>query len=119
MHLRSFLIAVTALAAGSPSMSNAATETTALQACAKAFAASIASPGAAAPAFKLNYRHGEESGILAQYYGRQFVFLLSAKDPKTGLTMASATCSANFGGTILALKSTPIESSDARLAAGT
>jgi hypothetical protein len=118
MHLRSFLVAVTALAAGSPSMSNAATETSALQTCAKAFAASIASPGAAAPAFKLNYRHGEEAGVLAKYYGRQYTFVLTAQDPKTGLTVASATCSADFGGTILALTPTPIESSDARLAAG-
>jgi hypothetical protein len=118
MHLRSSLFAVTALAAGLPSMSNAATETTALQACAKAFAGSIASPGTAAPAFKLNYRHGEESGVLAQYYGRQYTFVLTAQDPKTGLTVASATCSANFGGTVLALTSTPIDSSDARLAAG-
>jgi hypothetical protein len=119
MHVRNSLIAAAALAASLPSISNAASESTALQACAKAFATSIAAPGASAPSFKLNYHHQDEAGVLAQYYGRQYVFLLSAQDPKTGLTVASATCSADAGGTILALTSTPVASSDARLASGT
>jgi hypothetical protein len=110
MIVRKLLPTAALIAAISPAVSHASTETTALNACAQAFATSLA-PGSAAPAFKLEY-HSESAGPLADYYGSHaFTFYLQARDPKTGLTLARATCSADTRGAVIALTATPLETS--------
>ena len=110
MIIRKLLPAAALIAAISPAVSHASTETTALNACAQAFATSLA-PGAAAPAFKLQYLR-ESAGPLADYYSsHSFTFYLQARDPKTGLTLARATCSASARGALIALTATPLETS--------
>ncbi len=115
MHFRNILLSAAALAALSPSISNATAEQDALKSCAKAFAASIAAPGDAAPTYKVDYR-GQNTGALTAYYERQFTFELKAHNAKTGLTVARATCSVDAAGNIVALISTPLDTAAPALA---
>jgi hypothetical protein len=116
MHIRKLALAAAAIAA-TPSISLAYPESAALNACARAFASSIAAPGSAVPSYKLDYRGAQAQSALANYYGREYTFNLLAHDPKTGVTLASATCSANMRGTSVALSPTPLGSSSPTLAA--
>ena len=110
MTIRKLLLAAAAIAAIAPAAAFASTENTALNACAQAFATSLAS-ASGAPAFKLKY-HSEPTSALGDYYrGHAYTFYLQAQDPKTGSTVARATCSANANGTVVALTATPAETS--------
>src|ERR1700675_1392148 len=117
MDIRKLTLAAAAGAAISPSISHAYPESVALNACAPAFASSIAAPGSAVPSYKLDYRGAQAQSALAHYYGREFTFNLQAHDPKSGVTLASATCSATMRGTIVALTPEPLGSSGPTLAA--
>jgi hypothetical protein len=117
MNKRILFLAAASLAAIAPSLSHAAPESVALNACARAFASSIAAPGASSPAFKLKYHGDQAADGISQYYGHAYTFELQAHDPKTGLAVARATCNTNFGGTVLALTAMPLESAAPTLAA--
>ena len=107
MQFSHVLLAAAAIGAASSAGSTTPTENVALTACAHAFASSIAAPGSAAPTFKLRYLGSQATGGLAENYRREYTFVLQAHDPKTGLPVAQATCSASLKGTILALTATP------------
>jgi hypothetical protein len=110
MTIRKLLLTAASIAAICPAVSHASPENTALNACAQAFATSL-TPGSGTPAFKLKY-HSESAGAWADFYGsHDFTFYLQAHDPKTGLTLASATCSADTRGAVIALTATPPETS--------
>lgn len=110
MTIRKLLLTAASIAAICPAVSHASPENAALKACAQAFATSLAS-GSGTPAFKLKY-HSESADALADYYGSHaFTFYLQAHDPKTGSTLASATCSADTRGAVIALTATPPETS--------
>jgi hypothetical protein len=110
MTIRKLLLAAASIAAIAPAVSFASAENTALKACAQAFATSLAS-ASGAPAYKLKY-HSEPTSALDDYYqGREYTFYLQAHDPKTGSTLARATCSANIDGTVVALTATPADTS--------
>lgn len=110
MTIRKLLLTAAFIAVICPAVSQASPESTALNACAQAFATSLAS-GSGTPAFKLKY-HSESAGAWADFYGsHDFTFYLQAHDPKTGLTLASATCSADTRGTVLALTATQPDTS--------
>lgn len=113
MHIRNLTLAAAAIAAISPSISKANPESVALNACARAFATSIAAPGAAAPSYKVDYRGGQSQSALADYYEREYTFYLRAHSPKTGMTLARATCSTDLSGNILALTTESLDSSPA------
>jgi len=117
MHFRKLVLAAATIAAISPSISNASPEHFALQACARAFASKIASPGSTAPSYKLKYEDDGDAGTAVDYYHRQYTFYLQAHDPKNGSQLASATCSTNMGGVILALTMTPVPAPAPALAA--
>ena len=102
MNIRKLSLAVVAIAACAPVLASASPEDVALHACAKAFAASVAG-GASAPAFKLNYDQKLGTDTIAGYYVRDYSFTMQARDPKTGATLASATCSASNRGAVLSL----------------
>jgi hypothetical protein len=105
MHIRTLLMTVS-LAALAPVVSNAAPETAALKTCTAAFASSLAA-NRATPTVKLNYRGGQPASALAEFYTRDYTFILNANDPKTGLPLARATCSATTGGALLSLSALP------------
>jgi hypothetical protein len=118
MKLRTLVFAAASIAAFLPSLSQASTENAALQACARAFAASVATPGSVAPSFKLRYRSSQVGSSIVDYYSRhEYTFYLQAHDLKTGATLARATCSADPRGTQVALTATPLDGSEVTLAA--
>jgi hypothetical protein len=116
MIIRKLSLAILTIAAIAPVVASASPEDVALNACAKAFASSIAG-GSSTPAFKLNYYDQKlANNSVAAFYARNFSFTLQAQDRKTGTALASATCSADTHGEVLAL--TPvIAASKATLAA--
>jgi hypothetical protein len=118
MNFRTLILSAASIAALSPSVSFASPENAALSACTRAFAASLASPGSSAPAFKLKYRGGAAgSSILDYYSSREYTFYLQAHDLKTGATLARATCTTDTRGTQVALTAAPLNGSEATLAA--
>ncbi|HEY2145550.1 MAG TPA: hypothetical protein VGH12_05725 [Steroidobacteraceae bacterium] len=103
MDIRKLVVSIAAVAAVSPSIAAASPENTALNACASAFAVKIASPGAAPPSYKLQYRGGQSETATAEYYAREYTFYLRANDGKTGQTLARATCSVDTHGAVISL----------------
>ena len=103
MNLRKLSLAILTIAAIAPVVASASPEDVALKACAKAFASSIAG-GSSAPAFKLNYeqKHVVDTTV-AGFYVRNYSFTMQAQDRKTGTALATATCSADTRGEVLAL----------------
>jgi len=101
MNTRKLSLAIILSAAFAPIVASASPEDRALNACAKAFAASIA--GSSAPTFKLSYDHKHGVDTIAGYYARNFSFTMQARDSKTGAALASATCSADKRGNVLDL----------------
>jgi len=110
-------LALASIAALTPVISNASPEKAALNACARAFATSLAAPGAAAPAFKLAYHSNEFAGSMLEFYTREYTFDLNANDPKTGLPIARASCSVDSRGNIVALSPVPLNTVRSTLAA--
>jgi hypothetical protein len=118
MSFRTFILSAASIAAFLPAVSHASPENAALDACVRAFAASMATPGSGAPAFKLKYRSSQPGSAIAEYYsGHEYSFELQAHDPKTGATVARATCTADNRGAQLALATIPLDGRQATLAA--
>src|SRR5271170_3564786 len=106
MYLRRISLVLAATAALAPVLSHASAEADALNACSRAFATSLASPGAAAPTYKA-VLHGSDMGSVAQFYARSFAFYLRANDAKTGAAIARATCSTDARGAVVAFSAVP------------
>jgi hypothetical protein len=117
MNVRNLGLIAAAIAALSPAISQASNERTALNACARAFATSLAAPGAAAPAFKLVYSAAQSSDLLSQFFALEYTFEMHADSPKTGLPIARASCSTNARGAVVALSPIPMEAGRTTLAA--
>jgi hypothetical protein len=118
MNFRTLILGTASIAAFLPSLSQASSETAALGACTRAFAASMAAPGSSAPAFKLKYRSNPAGSAIADYYSRhEYTFYLQAHDHKSGATLARATCTADARGIQVALTTTPLDGLEATLAA--
>ncbi len=117
MKFHHIALAVVTIVSLTPVVSNASPEKASLQACARAFAASVAAPGAAAPSFKLDYRGGQSS-VIADFYPTEYTFTLQAHDPKSGAVVARAVCSTNSRGDVTTLASVPLKTPTATLAAG-
>jgi hypothetical protein len=110
-------LVLASIAALVPVISNASPEKTAMNACARAFASSLAAPGSAVPAYKVAYRGDEYVGSMLAFYTRNYTFDLHANDQKTGLPIARASCSVDSHGTIIALSPVPLTAAHATLAA--
>lgn len=92
MNICTISVSVAAIVALSPAMAHASPEKDALNACAAAFAGSLAAPGAAAPTFKV-----VDGGAI-------------------GMQSASASCSTNSRGAVVALSPVPLEAASLTLA---
>ena len=103
MNLRKISLAAAAVTALSPAISNASPESDALSACARAFATSLAAPGAAAPTFIVKDGSARQATSVGDFFGHQYTFDLYANSNKTGTPIARATCSTNWRGTVVAL----------------
>ncbi|MGB6308057.1 MAG: hypothetical protein WBF89_09705 [Steroidobacteraceae bacterium] len=117
MNYRRIALLLAAGAALAPAVSSASSEKDAINACAHAFASSLASPGSAAPGFKVVFRGNRYSGSMLEFYNRAYVFDLLANDPKTGLPYARATCATDARGAVVALSPVPLDAAPAALAA--
>lgn len=118
MNFRTVLLGAASIAAFLPAVSHSSTENAALGACARAFAASMAAPGSSAPAFKLKYRSSQAQSAFDDYYrAHEYTFYLQARDAKTGATLARATCTSDMRGAQIALTATPLNGTEATLAA--
>ena len=89
-------------------------------ACARAFASSLAAPAMRAPPFKVDYR----GDAVRELDGRlstpaTYTFDLQANNPKTGLPIARASCSTDTRGVVIALSSLPLDGPRTGLAART
>lgn len=109
--IRQVILAAATVAALSPAISNAASERVSLEACAKAFAAKIAAP-AASPGYKLAYR-GSVGSALQDFYRTDYQFTLEAHDPKTGATIARASCSIDWRGSVTEVAAIPLDTKEA------
>jgi hypothetical protein len=116
MKLRMFLMAAATIAAISPAVSNASPEDTAVNACARALASRVATPGSNTPTYRLKYQRGNIDEP-RRWYTKQYVFFLQARDAKTGLPLAGATCSTDLRGVVVALTPAPLDASAPALAA--
>ncbi len=117
MLIRKFVLTCATLAAISPVLANATSERVSAKACAKAFAGSMAAPGAVAPGFKLAY-HASAGSALSSFYASEYTFTLEAHDPKTGAAIARASCSTDYRGVVTGMEVLPLDSKAASLAAG-
>ena len=118
MKFRHIALAAASIAALVPAISSAAPpEKAALNACARAFASSLAAPGAAVPAYKLAYRGDRYVGSMLEFYAREYSFDLNANDLKTGLPIARASCSTDSHGNVVSLSSIPLNSAQPTFAA--
>jgi hypothetical protein len=116
MNFRHISLAIATIAVLVPAVSNASSENAALNACARAFASSLASPGKAAPTFKVVHLQNRSFGSMLAVYEREYVFDLHAND-KTGMAIARASCSTDPHGVVTALSSVPLEAVPPTLAA--
>jgi hypothetical protein len=116
MNFRKITLLAASIAVLTPALSNASPEKSALNACAQAFATSLASSGAPTPSFKVAYKSDEFSASTVEFYNREFTFELHAKDAKTGAEFAHASCSTNSRGAVVALSSLPVQAAPATLA---
>jgi hypothetical protein len=117
MKFRHISLAIATIAVLAPAISNASSENVALNACARAFASSLASPGDAMPAFKVAYVDNRSSGSMLDFYDRQYVFDLHANNLKTGTAIARASCTTDTHGAVIALSLVPLEAVSPTLAA--
>ncbi len=115
MNLRTMSLAA-AIVALSPAMANASPEKDALNACAAAFAASLAAPGAAAPTFKVVDGGTRAVQSVGDFFARDYTFYLFANSQKTGSPIARARCSTNSHGAVVSLLPTPLDAAPAAFA---
>jgi hypothetical protein len=117
MKFRHISLAIATIAVLVPAVSNASPEKAALNACARAFASSLTSPGHAVPAVKVAYFDNRSSGSMFDFYDRGYVFDLHANNEKTGTAIARARCTTDTHGSVIALSSVPLGAAPPTLAA--
>jgi hypothetical protein len=118
MKYRIIGLALATIASTVPAISQASTEKDALNSCVRTFAASLAAPGAGASAYKVEYRGTQYvQSVVAEVYRRGYTFHLLARNGKTGLALAQATCETDSHGAVVAMSPLPPESPLPALAA--
>lgn len=108
VKFRTFGLAA-AIAVLAPVICKASPETSALNACARAFASSLASPGTAAPAFKVVYGDSGNATTAIVFFERDYAFDLYANNRKSGLLIARAHCSSDVRGSVVSLSLIPLD----------
>jgi hypothetical protein len=107
MNIRRFALAAAAVL--SPIICTASPESAALNACARAFASSLAAAGSAPPAFKVVYGGERNVSSATDFFARTYIFDLHARNQKTGLPIARASCSTDLRGSVISLSSIPLD----------
>lgn len=108
MNIRKISLAVLTVAALTPALSNASVERASVKACASAFASSIATPGSPS-GYKIDYRGNYSGSTLTDFYPSDATFALEARNPKTGVAIARATCSVDSQGKVQSITAVPLD----------
>jgi hypothetical protein len=116
MKYRIVGLTLAAIASLAPAISQASTEKDALDSCVRTFAASLAAPGASAPAYKVEYRGNQYVQMPMEIYNRGYTFHLLAKS-KTGSPLAQMLCATDSRGTVMSMSPLPAQSTLLSLAA--
>ena len=118
MKFRIIGLALATIASAAPAVSQASTEKDALNSCVRSFAASLTAPGATVPAYKVEYRGNQYvQSAVAEVYSRGYTFHLLARNGKTGLSLAQATCETDSRGAVVAISPLPADNPLPALAA--
>jgi hypothetical protein len=117
MKYRIIGLALATIAATAPAISQASTEKDALNSCVRTFAASLAASGVEVPEYKVKYRGNQYIQSVADAYSRGYTFHLLARNGKTGLALAQASCETDSHGVVVTLSPLPAESPLPALAA--
>jgi hypothetical protein len=107
VNIRRFALTIAAVL--SPIVCMASPESAALSACARAFASSLAAAGSPTPAFKVVYGGERGANSAVDFFARTYTFDLQARNQKTGMPIARASCSADLRGSIISLSSIPLD----------
>ena len=103
------MAAITIAAAITPAISNATPERASVASCAQAFASTLAANGASPSKFTVTFKNEADSSVLVSFYSREFSYNLEARDPKTGLAIGRASCSADSRGAIIVFTTIPLD----------
>jgi hypothetical protein len=110
MKYRIIGLALATIASLVPAISQASTEKDAMNSCVRTFAASLTAPGVTVPAYKVEYRGNQYiQSAVAEVYSRGYTFHLLARNGKTGLQLAQATCETDSHGAVVAISPLPAE----------
>ncbi len=102
------LAGIAAAAAIHPTLSRAASDDAALTVCEKVFAAGIAGRVIPAVGYRVTFANRGYIETEAQYDAGLYTYDLVARDRKTGIPFASATCTVDEQGAITALSYVPL-----------
>jgi hypothetical protein len=108
MYVRKIVLIFASAAVLAPAICNASPEKTALNACVRAFATSLATPGNAAPAVKVDYRGNITSGSVLDYFAGEYTFDLHANNAKTGLAVGHVSCTSDTRGAVISMSQVPL-----------
>ena len=114
------LIAIAAIAAVAdiqPSNSRASSDVAALTACAKVFAAGLSTRAAPATGYRITFANRGYVETVAQYESGIYTYDVVARDAKSGAALASATCTVDETGAVMALSYVPLTAAAPALAA--
>jgi hypothetical protein len=103
MKIRTLTIAaITAVPTLLPLVCSAADDAS-LNACAKVFAVGLATHGMPAEKYRISFTNRGYVETAAQYDAGIYTYDVTARDPRSGEVMASATCNVDEGGAVTAL----------------
>ena len=106
MNIYAFTLAFSTAVTLASASSHASPDTDAVNACARALASSLATPGVQPPSYKLMYRDSADAWLAS--YATVSIFDLQARDPKTRVILASARCTTDRRGAVIAFTSTSV-----------
>lgn len=109
MNLRlTTIAAIAAVAALQPATSRASSDDAALGACAKVFAAGLATRATPATGYRIAFANRGYVETVAQYEAGIYTYDVVALDAKSGVAIASATCTVDETGAVTALSYVPL-----------
>jgi hypothetical protein len=103
MQTRRLGLAIIALAAVAPAVSQASPGKTPFEACVNAFEKTLVSSDDVQPKFKVVHREDDVMSAIERYYSIGYTFDLQANDPKTGEVVAQARCLTDSRGKVSSL----------------
>jgi hypothetical protein len=103
MKTRNIVASILTASALLPLLAYASVETKSAAACAQAMASTLAAPSTELPKYRFRYVEDSSPSAMSYFYGQALTFDVQAKDPKSGATIAHATCEIGRDGTVVKL----------------